>query len=286
MDLSIVKWIQSFRHPILDWFFYIITQLGDQYVFILVAVIIYWTINKKFAHKFVFAFILSAAINAGVKEVFKRPRPYFYPGVDAEPSWQTIGYAFPSGHAQAAGVLGYTAIHASKKTKYKFLKPVAIAILVLVPLSRIYLGQHFLSDVVVGVLLAYGLAHLSFKLVDKMNDDEHIYTLMLAPIFIALLFFVKNHDLYIAAGGFIGFAVGYYVEKKYVGFDVKAPFLIQVIKVIIGLVIAFAIKEGFKFIFPDRLFFDFLRYLLIGVWAALGAFYVFKYGVSRIQKKL
>jgi undecaprenyl-diphosphatase len=124
-----------------------------------------------------------------------------------------------------------------------------------------------------------------------MNDKEHIYTLMLIPLFIILLFFVKSTDMYVAAGGFIGFACGYYIEKEYVRYDVKASFWIQVLKVVFGLVVAIAIKEGLKFIFPYSLteetdptnfdlFFDFIRYLMIGVWAAAGAPWVFKHAIK------
>ena len=56
MDLNIIKAFQSIQNPILDWFFYITTNLGDQYAFIVVAVILYWTYNKKFAHKFALTF--------------------------------------------------------------------------------------------------------------------------------------------------------------------------------------------------------------------------------------
>jgi undecaprenyl-diphosphatase len=72
----------------------------------------------------------------------------------------------------------------------------------------------------------------------------------------------------------------------YVKFEVKAVWWIQVIKVIFGLVIAFAIKEGLKFVFPDEIFFDFIRYTLIGVWAALGAPFVFKHVIPHLQKKV
>jgi len=286
MDLEIVRFIQHLRNPVFDFLFYAITQLGDQLAFIGIALMIYWTIDKKLAHKFVFAFMISALVNTSLKQLFKRVRPFYYQGVSSEEAWRTTGYSFPSGHAQAAGVIGFTALHEAKNRHMRWLSVVGWFFMIMVPLSRIYLGQHFLSDVIVGVLLAYLLAYLSFKLVDLMKDDEHIYTLMLAPLFILALFFTKNHDVYIAAGGFVGFALGYYVEKKYIGFDVKAVWWIQIIKVIIGLSIVFVIKEGLKLIFPDMLIFDFIRYMLIGGWAAIGAPLLFKYGQRYLQKNV
>lgn len=286
MELDLIRLIQSMRNPVFDQLFYWITQLGDQIVFIGVVAIIYWTIDKRFAHKFAFAFMMSAVVNTALKLFFKRIRPFYYQGISSEEAWRTTGYSFPSGHAQASGVLGYTAFYASKHTKYAWLKYVAGFIVILVPFSRMYLGQHFLSDVVVGLILALGMTHLAFKLVDLMGDEEHVYTLMLAPLFILSLFFFRNHDVYIAAGGFVGFAVGYYLEKKYVKLDVKAHWWIQVIKVIVGLGIAFGFKEGLKLVFPDEIFFDFIRYFVVGVWAAVGAPLVFKYGISHLQKKI
>lgn len=286
MELEIIRWIQQLRNPVFDFLFYVITQFGDQIVFIVIALVLYWTIDKKLAHHFVFAFMISALINTLLKVSFKRIRPFYYQGISSEEAWRTTGYSFPSGHAQASGVIGFTAFHEAKSRQSTWLNVVGWLFIILVPFSRMYLGQHFLSDVIVGVLLAYFLAYLSFKLVDLMKDDEHIYTLMLAPLFILALFFTKNHDIYIAAGGFVGFAVGYYVEKRYIHFDVKAIWWIQIIKVIMGLAIVFAIKEGLKIIFPDRLIFDFIRYMLIGGWAAIGAPLVFKYGQRYLQKSV
>ncbi|MBU1141352.1 MAG: phosphatase PAP2 family protein [Firmicutes bacterium] len=291
MDLDIVKIIQLMRNPVLDWFFYIITQIGDQYFFIAIAVIIYWTISKKYAHKFVFTFMASALVNSSLKEIFQRPRPYTQNGVTTEPAWMTGGYSFPSGHAQASGVLGYMLHDVSKRTSKRWIWYIGLAIMILVPLSRVYLGQHYPLDVIVGVLLSFVIAHFVFKLVDKMGENEHIYTIILAPIFILLMFFILNQDLYIAAGGFVGFAVGYYLEKEYVKYEVKELFWVQIVKIVFGLIIALLIKEGLKLIFPYSLneetdpttldlIFDFFRYLLIGVWAAVGAPLVFKYAIK------
>ena len=188
MELDLIRLIQMMRNPFFDYLFYMITQLGDQLAFIAIAVIIYWTIDKKFAHKFVFAFMLSAIVNTGLKVLFRRIRPFYYQGITAEPKWLTSGFSFPSGHAQASGVLGYTACYVSKQKGIKWLYALGIIGMILIPFSRLYLGQHFLSDVIVGVILALLIAHLSFKLVDLMGDDEHVYTLMLAPLFILALF--------------------------------------------------------------------------------------------------
>ena len=279
MDLEITKIIQLMRNPVTDWVFYFLTQLGDQYAFIVIAVILYWVYDKKYAHKFAFTYMLSALINTGVKEIFKRPRPYIaHPNeVSVEPHWETDGYSFPSGHAQASGVLGYLAYDLSKRMKRPFIWKIGIALMILVPLSRIYLGQHYLSDVIVGVLLSFFIAHYTFKLIDLMNDKEEIYTLIVIPFFMVGLIFVQNHTFFISAGAFIGFAIGYFLEKRYVKYDVMNKPIIQILKVIIGLIGAILIKEGLKFVFSDTLWFDFLRYFMIGVWVAYGAPLVFKY---------
>jgi membrane-associated phospholipid phosphatase len=287
MDLSIIEAFQAIRNPLLDWFFYISTNFGDQYAFIIVAVILYWTYDKKYAHKFALTFMISAMVNSGLKEIFKRPRPFTEDGIEPPFGYETTGYSFPSGHAQASGVLGYTAYDLYKKHKINWIKWVGLFIIIVVPLSRVYLAQHYVSDVLVGVILSVAISIAMFKLIDKMNDKEEIYTLYILPILIILMIFVKNHDLYIAAGGFMGFAIGYFVEKRYIGYHVKNTNLNQVLKVLIGVVIALIIKEGFKLVFPDELIFDFIRYFLIGGWAAAGAPYMFKYVFKKnIQKEI
>ncbi len=276
LDLDIVKGIQAISNPFFDWLFYVITLIGDQYFFIGVAVIIYWTINKKFAHRFALMFMVASLFSFVFKNIFKRQRPYTEIGVTVPFEYYTSGYSFPSGHATAAGVLGYVGLKAKQKTGYQWLQYIAIGIMILVPFSRIYLGQHYLSDVLAGLMVGFGIAYAIDKLIDLMGNKEEWWTFVLLPIVPILMILFPDHDLFVAAGAYVGFASGYFVEKRYVNYDVKAPFWTQVLKVVVGIAILLGIKEGLKFVFPEILIFDFLRYLLIGVWAALGAPYVFK----------
>lgn len=280
IDLSIVKWIQNtFSTNVVDFIMLAITQLGDKFFFILVAVIIYWTVSKKFAYKLTISFIGSAAVNVVLKNIFLRPRPYLEGAISIGP--KTHGTSFPSGHSQAAGVLFYS-LNDEYGKKYKYMRYLAIAILILVPLSRVYLGQHYLTDVITGSIIGIISAFIGFKMFDLMKDKEHIYPLFAIPIFIILLILLypKGYgdvkDIFVASGGFIGFVSGYAIEKVYIRHNVKTSFTNKVIKVLIGLIIIVVLYFGQKLIFPDEsLIFDLVRYGVIAFSATAAIPYLF-----------
>ena len=72
-DLMIVEWIQSFRNPFFDSFFLFITEFGDETVFLIVAAILYWTWDKRFAYRFMMYFLYSAILNGALKFITARP---------------------------------------------------------------------------------------------------------------------------------------------------------------------------------------------------------------------
>jgi undecaprenyl-diphosphatase len=282
--MQIIEFLQSFSNPALDWVMRIITEFGDQYFFILLGAILYWTVDKKFAFKLMVAYLGSAFINGGLKALTNKPRPY---QEGARPILQqTEGSSMPSGHAQAAGSL---AINLWNEYYYaKWVRGLMIAMIILVPLSRMYLGQHYLEDVLVGLVLGLILGSTFMFLLGVGNfDKEHIRALYPIPVLLLLMAFFHQEPLFVAGGAYIGLAVGYFIEKKYVKYKVAAPVHIQIIKVLLGLAIAFGLKEGLKLVFPYSvnvdlnptfldLSFDFIRYLIIGLWASLGMMWVSK----------
>lgn len=101
-------------------------------------------------------------LNVALKHLIQRGRPVF-----DDPIFSLPTYSFPSGHAMAATVFyGLLAIHASRAAGHrhsvKLAVGAAVAMIVLVCTSRIYLGLHYLSDVLAGVSEGVAWLALSF----------------------------------------------------------------------------------------------------------------------------
>ncbi len=97
--------------------------------------------------------ILITLLNQILKFVIQRPRPTQYRIVDAS------GYSFPSGHSMVSmAFYGFLIYLIYRYLKNKYLKTILILILsvviVLIGISRIYLGVHYTSDVCAGFLLS------------------------------------------------------------------------------------------------------------------------------------
>lgn len=293
MELDIIRAIQNISNEFIDTIFKIITFIGDQYVFIGIAILIYWFIDKKKGFKLVFVFLLSTAVTSVVKTIVKRPRPF-----EKDPTVligeKTHGYSFPSGHSQAIAVESSFLISEYGKKK-PWLKYLMLTLLILVPFSRVYLGQHYITDVIAGVLLGIGMFILGSYLFDKMKDQEHIYGLILGAVFlvtlISLSFFNLSYDtykdLYVGCSGFIGFSVGYYLEKKYIGFNVKNNTLKNIaLKLLIGLTGVVLIQFGLKAVLPKGdLLIDGFRYLLLGLYATCGTLFIAKQVIKENDNK-
>ncbi len=282
MELEIIRSIQSISNQFLDTIFKVITFLGDQYVFIALAVVIYWFIDKKKGFKLVFVFLLSTAFTSVFKTIIKRPRPF-----KEDPTLligtETHGYSFPSGHSQAIAV-ETSFLYDEYGKKKSWVKYVLLSLLILVPFSRVYLGQHYPTDVLAGVILGIGMFILGSYLFKQMKDKEDLFGLGLGLIFLITLIILsflkldydKYKDLFVGCAGFIGFSIGYFLEKKYVKFDVKNHSIKKtIVTLVIGLTGIILIQFGLKEVLPKGvLVLDGLRYLLLGLYATVGTLFI------------
>jgi membrane-associated phospholipid phosphatase len=281
MDLQIVEFIQTFRTGFFDLFFSLLTELGDETVFIVVVGLVYWTISKSYGYRYAMIFLSSVVLNETLKDIIARPRPYTSPTVESVTP-QTDGYAFPSGHAQNSTMQAWLLNERFGSLK-RWIRPALITLVILVSFSRIYLGQHYLSDVLAGIAVASLLYGLYRYLATKVTWTVPQTILYGMPLLLVLLILLPEKNLVISVAGMIGGTIGYVLEERYIQFDVKASLATQVIKFILGIAITLGLQEGLKLVLPYAnageiltLFLDFIRYALLVMWVTLGAPATFK----------
>lgn len=163
--------------------------------------------------------------------------------------------------------------------KIKGVKPFLLVLVGLVAFSRIYLGQPYLSDVLTGILVAYLIYQLHLHLMPYMKKHAKIINI----VGFSILFGLYMKSAYVAYATLLGVSMGYHLENRFISYDVRAPWNIQLMKYAIGLVIALTVKEGLKLIlpYPDEVnnltyLLDFIRYLVLSLWMSFGSMYLFK----------
>jgi len=133
----------------------IFTNLGGSLILIIVSlIIVLFTKNKKIALAIIINLIIAVLLNEILKFIFQRARP-------DQINWlvNEIGYSFPSGHSAVSmafyGFLIYLIYTNFTNQKYKWILIVILSIIIIfIGISRIYLGVHYLSDVLAGFLFS------------------------------------------------------------------------------------------------------------------------------------
>jgi membrane-associated phospholipid phosphatase len=162
--------INSFHDHYLDIFFYSITYLGDGLAAILTVAILL-TVRYRYAMIVGISYIISSVFTQVLKrtlfEDVVRPKKffegihnlYFVPGTENH-----LYNSFPSGHATTAFALYFSLALIVKNNTLKFF---LFVVALLVGFSRIYLSQHFLSDVYAGASIGVVVTFISYWIIQK-----------------------------------------------------------------------------------------------------------------------
>ena len=163
--------IEKLRNDKLTTFMKLATKLSNPEVMIVIAIISILFCTKLIKNKKLsLGIILNLAgitiINQILKFIFRRERPTGYRLIEMS------GYSFPSGHAMASLAFYGLLIYITKRlVKNKYLKilliTLNIAIIILIGVSRIYLGVHYLSDVLTGYSISIIYLLITTKLLNK-----------------------------------------------------------------------------------------------------------------------
>ena len=154
IDQTVHSHILEMRNDTLTNTLIIITNISSAYSLIVISILLLAIIkNKKIPLLICLNLVSAYLINATAKIIFTRPRPT---GINLI---EESGFSYPSGHAMISmSYFGFIAYLIYKKSKNKLSKTILIITLILTILtigfSRIYLGVHYLSDVIGGFLLS------------------------------------------------------------------------------------------------------------------------------------
>lgn len=263
--MDLLYWFQSVRHPVLDVIMSSVTRLGEETVFMVIAMFVFWCVDKRRGYYLLTVGFVGTLINQWLKILCRVPRPWVL-----DPNFSIVesareaatGYSFPSGHTQSAvGTLGGVARFTTKN----WLRVVCIVLAFLTAVSRMYLGVHTPADVGVSLVIAVVLVLVLYPLMESTlwfpNRMYVIIGCMLAFSFsfVAFMeFFPFPNDVdaanlasavknaYTMAGSVAAMLVVYIFDSKVLRFSTRAPWWAQIIKLAGGLALAVAVKSLLK----------------------------------------
>lgn len=263
--MKVLYALESIRTPWLDTVMAAITHLGEETVFMVAALVVFWCVSKRQGYYLLAVGFAGTVLNQFLKLLCRIPRPWVLDSdftIVESARAQAAGYSFPSGHTQnAVGTFGGIA----RFTRRKWVRAAAVIVAVLVPLSRMYLGVHTPLDVGVAAVIAVVLVFALYPLMER-SDSRHgvmgvtlLVMLALAAgylLFVSLYPFPADVDAANLASGVenawkllgatAGMLLGWWLDVKYIHFDTRAVWYVQAIKLLGGMALLLAIRAGLK----------------------------------------
>ena len=263
--MEVLYALESIRVPWLDTVMAAITHLGEETVFMVAALFVFWCVSKRHGYYLLAIGFAGTVLNQFLKLLFRIPRPWVLDSnftIVESARAQATGYSFPSGHTQnAVGTFGGIA----RFTRRKWVRAAAIVVAVLVPLSRMYLGVHTPLDVGVAAVIAVALVFTLYPLMER-SDSRHgvmgaVLAVMLALavgylLFVSLYPFPADVDAANLASGVenawkllgatVGMLVGWWLDVRFIHFDTRAVWYVQLIKLVGGLALLLGIRAALK----------------------------------------
>ena len=276
--------------PWLNELMLLITHLGEETAFLVIALIVFWCVDKYQGYYVLGVGLFGNMANQFLKIVCRVPRPWvrdpnFKPLEDAIA--EADGYSFPSGHSQTA--VGYLGCIAATQ-KNRIIRTVCIAFMILAPFSRMYVGVHTPADVLVGSAMALVMV-FAFRPLMLRGNKKHIHAtfMILTMLSICYVLFVELYPFpadvdaedyasalkngYTFLGCFTGIVVVFIVDEDKLHFRTDAIWWAQILKAVLGLVVVLIVKEGTKpvldALFAGRMIARAVRYFLIVVVAGI-----------------
>lgn len=296
------------------------TIFHGQYIFFLVVPLLYWSVDTKSGLRIALLLATSEYLNAILKLWFAAPRPYW---ISARVKYLQAGgpsgegsFGIPSGHAQEAAAL-WGALAAWVPVGKRWVWIAAFILTFLIGFSRLYLGVHFVHDVLAGWLIGYAILFAFLRFWDpiaawlKTNTpaQQVLIALVISLTMIAVggwsaarlngyVFPVEWRDNVLrvgllpdpvsidniikSAGSLFGLAAGAAWIASRGGYQASGTIKKRALRYLIGMIGIVILWEGLEKVFPRGetllpLILLYVRHSLVGFWLTAGAPWLFFY---------
>jgi hypothetical protein len=251
-------------------------------------------------------FLLGNVFNTMIKHAVREPRPFWLdPTLE---KFTDFGYGLPSGHVQYTTTI-YLFIATWVRRRWLWLA--VFAFIIVMAVSRVYLGSHFVHDVVVGFLV--GLLVLAGYLIwerrymagfSKRIMGQRLLAAVALPmgltaVYLLIRLIIGEPDTSVdwaafipvaeleslegmvtAVASLLGAGVGLVLERSRVRFLVAGPVWQRAARYLLGIIVTVAIWAGLGQLFPDEplwlaLPLRLLRYTLLTLWVTYYAPWTF-----------
>ena len=251
-EVSLIVWMQRslgrFGMAVSDFF----STIGGETVSVVILLIVIFCWSKEAGKRCGLAILGATVWFPMVKNIILRPRPYMvHPEVEIhqipEPDADLMdvvqqGYSFPSGHG-AMSLAIYVSLAMETRRKWAWI--LAVALPLLIGVSRFAVGAHYPTDVLAG--WAVGLAAVGFKVLmeQKVKNDTVRYLILLATALPGILW-CNSRDYFSALGAMAGVTAALPVEKKYIRFRDTRKIPAMILRVLGALAIYLALSTLLK----------------------------------------
>ena len=264
-NLNCLRAIAELRTPLLDTLMQGVTELGGETLFMLFMLVVFWCVDKNKGYFLMLLCFTGTAVNQMLKITFCIPRPWVLdPSVEIVESARAgaTGFSFPSGHTQNA-VAAYGGMFCI--TKKLWVRVVCMALALLIPFSRLYLGVHTPLDVGVSFLIGWLLVLAFYPLLEEIGHRgevlERIWLILLVPAALFLLYALRvragtsgdaaNFDHAVKTawsmlGLVLGAIISVFADRHYTRFETQAVWWAQILKVVLGLALTLAVRVALK----------------------------------------
>ncbi|MBQ8707319.1 MAG: phosphatase PAP2 family protein [Succinivibrionaceae bacterium] len=263
--------LANLRLPALTWLLEKLTYLGDEKLFVVISLIVFWCFSKRGGLYMLTTGFGVSSVGQALKLLFRIPRPWL---LDPEMESRVVpsaresnllgegadGWSFPSGHTLiSVGTYGGMAAWFQSRA----LRIIGIVLAVLIPFSRLYLGVHTPLDILCGALLALA-AVLALRPIFQSRRSRKIRAALIGSVLLSAIMLVitwqglpaglteEESALYASGvknlwqlmGATPAVWLAFEVDRKWTHFTPLASWKVQILKIAGGSFIVLALQVG------------------------------------------